>query len=164
MDDIVFTEGIPMSQLLPEAIDGDTEGMHSHPSVMALSAFYRAFNQRDLQAMERAWWHDDAASMSNPLGGIARGWPAIRQIYARIFGGNARVHVAFHDYSLHDAGDVFYAVGRERGTLVRGDTSLTLAIRTTRLFRLMDGAWKQVHHHGSFEDPQLLAAYREAVR
>lgn len=34
------------------------------------------------------------------------------------------------------------------------------AIRTSRLYRRIDGAWRQVHHHGSFEDPALLAAYR----
>lgn len=153
-----------MSSMLPEAIDGEVTGFDAAHLVGALNTFYRAFNQRDLSAMEQSWWNDDAASMSNPLGGIARGWPAIRAVYARIFDGKARVQVAFHDYTLHEAGELFYAVGRERGTLVNGDTRLAVAIRTTRLFRRIDGAWKQVHHHGSFEDPQLLAAYREAVR
>lgn len=153
-----------MSHSLPAAIDGEVAGIEPAQPLAALNAFYRAFNQRDLQAMERNWWNDDAAAMSNPLGGIARGWPAIRAVYARIFGGKARVQVAFHDYTLHEAGELFYAVGRERGTLSGGDTQLVLAIRTTRLFRHIGGAWKQVHHHGSFEDPALFAAYREAVR
>lgn len=153
-----------MSNPLPPAIDGEVEGIEPNQPLAALNAFYRAFNQRDLQAMERSWWNDEAAAMSNPLGGIARGWPAIREVYARIFRGGALVHVAFHDYTLHETGDVFYAVGRERGALVSGDTRLTLAIRTTRLFRRVDGVWKQVHHHGSFDDPALFSAYREAVR
>ena len=153
-----------MSHPFPTAIDGDVAGLETDHPLAALNAFYRAFNTRDLHAMEQNWWRSDAASMSNPLGGIARGWPAIREVYARIFGGKAQVRVAFHDYTLHEAGDMFYVVGRERGTLESGDTRLALAIRTTRLFRRIDGAWKQVHHHGSFEDPDLLAAYREAVR
>jgi ketosteroid isomerase-like protein len=153
-----------MLNTLPVAIDGDITGLELTQPLAALNAFYRAFNQRDLQAMERHWWNDGDASMSNPLGGIARGWPAIREVYARIFNGKARVHVAFHDYTLHEADDMFYAVGRERGTLVNGETHLALAIRTSRLFRRIDGEWKQVHHHGSFEQPELLAAYREAVR
>ena len=158
-----------MSHTVPTAIDGDVDGLEAGHPLAALNAFYRAFNTRDMHAMEQNWWRNDAASMSNPLGGIARGWPAIREVYARIFGGKAQVRVAFHDYTLHEvglheAGDMFYAVGRERGTLVSGDTSLTLAIRTTRLFRRIDGAWKQVHHHGSFEDPDLFAAYRKAVQ
>lgn len=27
----------------------------------------------------------------------------------------------------------------------------------------IDDVWKQVHQHGSFEDPEWLAAYRETV-
>lgn len=63
-----------------------------------------------------------------------------------------------------EAPEIFYAVGRERGEFRRGDTVLKLAIRTTRLFRLLAGHWRQVHHHGSFDDPELLARYQEAVR
>lgn len=153
-----------MSLLLPSAIEGHETNLDPAQPLAALSAFYRAFNHRDLDAMARNWANDAAASMSNPLGGIARGWPAIRAVYERIFGGHARVQVAFHDFTLHEAGDFFHAVGRERGTLVNGDTRLELAIRTSRLYRRIDGAWRQVHHHGSFDDPDLLAAYREAVR
>lgn len=153
-----------MSLLLPSAIEGHETNLDPAQPLAALSAFYRAFNHRDLDAMARNWANDAAASMSNPLGGIARGWPAIRAVYERIFAGHARVQVTFHDFTLHEAGDFFHAVGRERGTLVNGDTRLELAIRTSRLYRRIDGAWRQVHHHGSFDDPDLLAAYREAVQ
>jgi ketosteroid isomerase-like protein len=79
-----------------------------------------------------------------------------RLVHQRIFHAPVRVEVEFHDYTLHRAGDVFYAVGRERGT--------KLAIRTTRVFRRFDEVWRQVHHHGSIDDPQLLGAYQRAVR
>jgi SnoaL-like protein len=54
-------------------------------------------------------------------------------------------------------------VGRERGRFERGPVGLDLAIRTTRIFRRAGGRWRQVHHHGSIEDPTLLGAYRQAV-
>jgi hypothetical protein len=38
-----------------------------------------------------------------------------------------------------------------------------MAIRTSRFFRLVDGQWRQQHHHGSIDDPALLAAYQAAV-
>ena len=153
-----------MSTQLPAAIDGDETGLDPASPQAALSAFYRAFNGRDIDAMARNW-HDGAdAAMSNPLGGIARGWPAIRAVYRRIFEGKARVRVEFHDYTLHEAGDMFYAVGRERGLLERDGLRLEPAIRTSRLFRRIGGSWRQVHHHGSFDDAALLAAYQEAVR
>ncbi|HXS04495.1 MAG TPA: nuclear transport factor 2 family protein [Rhodanobacter sp.] len=153
-----------MATRLPSFIDGTDTGLGADHPLTALARFYRAFNQRDLDAMARNWNDDDTVSMSNPLGGIARGWPAIRAVYGRIFAGNARVQVAFHDFTLHEAGDLFYVVGRERGTLDKGSTHLDLAIRTSRLYRRVDDAWRQAHHHGSFEDAALLAAYGEAVR
>jgi len=158
-----------MPTQLPTVIDCNETGFDADSPLAALSAFYRAFNSCDIEAMARSWQHGDDVSMSNPLGGIARGWPAIRAVYQRIFEGEARVRVMFHDYTLHrvgpgEAGDMFYAVGRERGTLEREGLRLEPAIRTSRLFRRIGGAWRQVHHHGSFEDPAQLAAYREAVQ
>src|SRR6185312_15624259 len=117
----------PMATRLPSFIDGTDTGLGADHPLTALARFYRAFNQRDLDAMARNWNDDDTVSMSNPLGGIARGWPAIRAVYGRIFAGNARVQVAFHDFTLHEAGDLFYVVGRERGTLDKGSTHLYLA-------------------------------------
>ena len=65
---------------------------------------------------------------------------------------------------LHEAGDVFYVIGRERGELDVNGRRMPLAIRTTRIFRRdADKRWRQVHHHGSIDDPHVLAAYQDAV-
>jgi ketosteroid isomerase-like protein len=131
----------------------------------ALSEFYRAFNTRDLALLETDWAQSDDAAMDNPVGGIKRGWAEIRSVYERIFTGAAQVQVEFFDYTLHETAELFWAVGRERGTLTRGDLQLQLAIRTTRLFRRDEsGRWRQIHHHGSIDDPDLLARYQAAVR
>lgn len=129
----------------------------------ALEQFYAAFNGRDLALMAENWAQTDEIALDNPLGGIRRGWADIRPLYERVFSGPAVVYVAFHDYTLHVAHDLFYAVGRERGHFRSGDTELALAIRTSRVFRQFEGRWKQVHHHGSIEDPALLARYQAAV-
>lgn len=131
----------------------------------ALAEFYRAFNGRDLALMEQNWDSSPAAVMDNPLGGIMRGWPAIREIYQRLFSGEARVAVEFFDYTLHEAADAFWAIGRERGALQQsGRPDLPLLIRTSRLFRRDGGRWRQVHHHGSIDDPKLLDEYQARVR
>lgn len=130
----------------------------------ALSQFYHAFNTRDIELMELNWDSSDEVAMDNPLGGIKRGWPEIRAVYQRIFSSEARVQVEFYDYTLQSYGDVFIAVGRERGKLFRDGNTLELAIRTSRIFRWTDSRWRQVHHHGSIDDPQLLARYQQAVR
>jgi len=40
---------------------------------------------------------------------------------------------------------------------------MNLAIRTSRIYRMSNGKWRQIHHHGSIENPKLLAIYQETV-
>jgi ketosteroid isomerase-like protein len=47
---------------------------------------------------------------------------------------------------------------------VSSSTKVNLAIRTSWIFRRVGGRWRQTHHHGSVDDPQLLSAYQQAVR
>jgi ketosteroid isomerase-like protein len=144
-------------------ITGREVAGNDNEPVQALAQFYRAFNSRDLKLMAQNWDDSDEAAMDNPLGGIKRGWPEIRSVYEAIFAGAAQAQVEFYDYTLHVVGDAFYAVGRERGTFEIPGKKLDLAIRTSRIFRRTGGRWRQVHHHGSIDDPQLLGAYQEAV-
>lgn len=129
----------------------------------ALIAFYRAFNGRDLAALANNWEAGDAPSMDNPIGGIRRGWPAIAEGYRRLFDGPVKVYVAFHDFTSQGGADWHLFVGRERGSYEVGAQQFDLRIRTTRWFVKRDGLWRQLHHHGSIEEPQLLAAYQTAV-
>jgi hypothetical protein len=59
---------------------------------------------------------------------------------------------------------VLWVVGRERGQLTANATTVELAIRTSRLFRRVGSPWRQIHHHGSIEDPDMLARYQTVVR
>ena len=83
--------------------------------------------------------------------------------YESIFSGPAKVHVEYFDYTIHDTAEMFYAVGRERGYFRLGGEEVILAIRTSRIFGKVGNRWKQVHHHGSIEDPQMLAQYQSVV-
>jgi hypothetical protein len=140
---------------------------HEEP-IQALAQFYRAFNERDLALMAENWDTSLDVAMDNPLGGIKRGWHDIKAVYERIFRSPHKVTVEFQDYTLHVFNDVFYAVGRERGRLESHlearETRLNLNFRTSRIFRRVVGTsqWRQVHHHGSIEDPQLLSVYQSA--
>ncbi len=129
----------------------------------ALIEFYRAFNTGNLELMSNNWEHAEEASMSNPLGGVKRGWASIKEVYENIFNGQATVYVEYYDYSIHHTGQMFCAVGRERGTLQLAGRKIDLAIRTSRIYRMNNGRWRQLHHHGSMDNPALLATYQEAV-
>lgn len=145
------------------AITGkEDQGQLSSP-YQALVQFYCAFNSGDMKMMSENWAQSDDVAMDNPLGGIKRGWAEIGEIYRRIFDGAAEVYVEYFDYTIHETAEMFFAVGRERGFFRLGGEEITLAIRTSRIFQKFDSHWKQVHHHGSIEDPQLLAKYQAAV-
>lgn len=143
------------------AITGAEYGEPNTP-LGALSEFYRAFNTRDLNLM-RENWRTEECVLDNPLGGIRRGWKEIEPLYERLFSGAVCVQVAFFDYTLHIGEDIFCAAGRECGTFEKGDQKLELDIRTSRIYRFVGERWRQIHHHGSIEDPKLLARYRTAV-
>jgi ketosteroid isomerase-like protein len=116
-----------------------------------------------MPTMEKNWANSEEIAMDNPLGGIKRGWEEIRPVYERIFNGPAEVYVEYYDYTIHEAEEIFYAVGRERGYFHLGGNDVNLAIRTTRIFQKTAGRWRQVHHHGSIDDAELLARYQAAV-
>lgn len=150
-------------QIVQPPITGTETPTDPSQPFFALHQFYRAFNGRDLMGMANNWAQCANIAMDNPLGGIKRGWLEIGDVYARIFNGPARVYVEFHDYTLHTTQDMFYAVGRERGALDLGDDRIDLHIRTSRIFHKLNGRWRQVHHHGSIDDPALLQRYQALV-
>ena len=129
----------------------------------ALIEFYRAFNGGNLDLMSMNWEQTEQSSMSNPLGGLKRGWKSIYEVYERIFNGTAEVYVEFYDYTIHLSGEMFIAVGRERGYFRQGNKKIDLQIRTSRSYQLKSGRWKQIHHHGSIDNPELLKQYQTAV-
>jgi hypothetical protein len=149
---------------IEEPITGRGELTDITEPKQALVQFYKALNGRDLALMEQNWDSSADAVMDNPLGGIKRGWAAIRRTYEELFSTRATFSFEFWDYTLHRDGNVFWAVGRERGQLIVDGDTLDLAIRTTRVFRWTTDRWRQVHHHGSIEDPDMLARYLAAVR
>lgn len=129
----------------------------------ALISFYKAFNFCDMNLMQKVWLDSEEASMNNPVGGIMRGWDKIESIYDKIFNGKAKVYVEFYDFTLHSTENMFLVTGRERGYFENENTKIDLAIRTSRVFIKRNDGWKQIQHHGSIDNPELLKKYQEAI-
>lgn len=129
----------------------------------ALVNFYTAFNNQDFALMKNNWLQTNEASMSNPLGEIKREWKNIKEIYKKIFNGNSHVYVEFYNYTIHTTKDMFIAIGHERGSLEINNSKVDLAIRTSRVYKLHKNQWKQIHHHGSIDNPALLNTYQLAL-
>ena len=129
----------------------------------ALIEFYKAFNTRDLAALAVNWEQGDGPSMDNPMGGIRRGWQSISEGYMKLFDGPAIVQVKFHDFTSQGGDDWHLFVGREVGTCTTPHQRMDVRFRTTRWFTRRRGAWRQLHHHGSIEEPKMLAAYQKII-
>src|ERR1035438_3427937 len=101
---------------IQKPITGSEElGGLSQPQ-QARAHFYRAFNTRDIKMIGDNFADSDEIAIDNPLGGIRRGATKPHKMYEAIFKSPADVHVEFWDYTIHRTEDVFWAVGRERGT------------------------------------------------
>ncbi len=131
----------------------------------ALKTFYHALNGRSLDLFRQTWLDDPLIQLNNPIGGIRRGIEPISAVYARLFEGPVRVQVELHDIVEYASSEMVVFAGRERGTYEHGGSSFPLDIRTTRIFLYAPacGGWRQIHHHGSIDQPERLAQYQQAV-
>lgn len=144
-----------------DAVTGNEEVFFSDEH-KALVEFYKAFNTQDIVLMEKNWSVDEGV-MDNPLGGILRGWEHIQEVYKKIFFGEAKVYVEFYDYSIYVKQDLFIAIGRERGQILKNGKNISLDIRTSRVYAKEKGIYRQLHHHGSITDAKLLENYQKLV-
>lgn len=144
-------------------ITGYEDGPGDGSALDALVSFYRAFNTRDLAGLSINWLDGMRPSMDNPIGGIRRGWASIREGYEKLFHGPAEVKVTFHDVTSEGGADWHLFVGREKGICTVAGSTIDLRIRTTRWFVKSESLWRQLHHHGSIEEPGMLASYQRAI-
>ncbi|MBY5485333.1 hypothetical protein E0H36_17825 [Rhizobium leguminosarum bv. viciae] len=151
-----------MDRHLTEVNGGET-AQDDGCALDALIRFYRAFNAGDLKGLEQVWLGGSDPSMDNPIGGIRRGWDQIADGYSTLFKGKTKVQVTFHDFTSQGGDEWHLFVGRERGVCQTATETLDVAFRTSRWFVRKDGGWRQLHHHGSVEDPQMLAAYQKLI-
>ena len=131
-----------------------------------VESFYYAFNQRDMGVFAKVWAEHELIQLNNPLGGMLRGYEPISELYRGIFNGNARVWVELHDIVEFQSDAMAVFAGREKGEFAKGELTIPLSIRTSRIVQWMGAGtgWKQVHHHGSIDNAQLLVEYQTAVR
>lgn len=94
--------------------------------------------------MPRCGLEHELIQLNNLLGGILRGYEPIAALYGKIFDGSARVWVELSDIVESETDDMVVFAGREKGEFSRGDKSLALSIRTSRVVQWFGPAlgWK----------------------
>ncbi len=117
--------------------------------VDANAAFYEALTNRDMSAMERVWFPADWVECVHPGTGAVRGWDAVRDSMAMLFGAAGTLMVAATDVHVHLLGEVAW-VGCEERIATRNDGRMVSSVaHATNVFVMHDGVWRLVVHHAS---------------
>ncbi len=111
----------------------------------ANTAFYEAFEGRDLDAMSDVWEHSDRVACVHPGWAILRGWGAVSASWFALFDGPQRLQFIVTDEQVAVTGDLAWVTCNEN--LIDGGTAQ--AVAATNVFARSEDGWRLVHHHGS---------------
>jgi ketosteroid isomerase-like protein len=108
-------------------------------ALAANDAFYRAFNQKDMAAMERVWVSTPDITCIHPGWNLLRGRDAVMESWRNILANPEQPRLVSGGASVILAGDLALVLCRE---LVGG-----APLAATNVFIREDGDWRLLHHH-----------------
>lgn len=115
----------------------------------ANAAFYRAFEKKDLAAMQKVWSHGIASICVHPGRGELKGWDAIESSWQKIFKNTAYLEIDTKVITVNRSGDLAYVVLIEKVLQVAQRRQQKAESMATNIFERMGQDWYLVHHHGS---------------
>ncbi|WP_420451510.1 nuclear transport factor 2 family protein [Ilumatobacter sp.] len=121
------------------------------PVRAANGAFYRAHEERDLDAMAEVWHRSERAVCVHPGWPVLRGWDQIAESWRRIFAGPGRNQFLLTGESFDVGADRAWVTVEEN--LVDGDRMV--AVSALNVFALVPDRWAMVAHHASPIVPML---------
>lgn len=124
----------------------DAAGNGDVAAVLAANeAFYRAFEQADLDAMSDVWEHRDDVSCVHPGWPVLRGWGAVSASWMALFDGGERLQFILTNTSVSVEGTMAWVVVDEN--IISGASHST--VTAINVFCQREGTWRMVAHHGS---------------
>ncbi|MEM7064414.1 MAG: nuclear transport factor 2 family protein [Cyanobacteria bacterium P01_B01_bin.77] len=115
----------------------------------ANQTFYRAFEKKDIEAMEAICSKGIDSLCIHPGRKALKGWEAIRQSWLQIFKATRYLEIDLDVMSVEVSGDLAYVVLVEKVMQISGSRRLEAKSMATNTFERMGGQWYLVHHHGS---------------
>ena len=113
----------------------------------AEAAFYKAFEQGDLEAM-MAVWMDDQISCIHPMGTLLSGPQSVRNGWQQLFTDFNSMHFQNETQQQTRSQDLSIHVVIEN-IYLQGDTSPRPPILATNIYRKTDSGWRMIEHHAS---------------
>ena len=112
-------------------------------------AFYRAFEKKDLGAMEKVWSQGTASICIHPGRTALKGWPAIRTAWGQIFSNTRYLEVDVEIVSLTIQGELAWVVAVENVLQISDGRRLDAQSMATNILEKLGDRWYLIHHHGS---------------
>ena len=125
----------------------------------AATAFYQAFEARDLDAMMAAWAEDEDIVCVHPGGTRLVGYDAVRQGWEQLFAGDTRLAFRLDQVVVIETVGLAMQSAIEHVTAGKGGDSSGIAVCTNIFLRTPYG-WRMVMHHAS---PAPAVPMAEAV-
>ncbi|ARV62908.1 DUF4440 domain-containing protein [Nostocales cyanobacterium HT-58-2] len=118
--------------------------------VLAINeAFYRAFEKKDIEAMDAVWSQGTGSLCVHPGWNVLRSWKEIRSSWVNIFKNTAYIEINTSIIAVEVREHIAYVVLVENVLQIINGRRLEAQSMATNVFELLGGKWYLVHHHAS---------------
>ncbi len=121
----------------------------THSILAANQAFYRAFEKKDIDAMEQICSQGTDTLCVHPGRSSLKGWKAIRNSWVQIFRATNYLEIETEIVSVQENGDLAYVVLVEEVMQVSRGRQVKARSMATNIFERLGDKWYLIHHHGS---------------
>lgn len=112
-------------------------------------AFYQAFEQLDLNALELIWSKSPSVTCIHPGRAALRGWDQIRFSWDQIFRNTKQLEIAVEPMAVELRESMAYVILLENLVQVVPDKRMEVQTLVTNIFELEEGNWMLLHRHSS---------------
>lgn len=125
----------------------------------ANDAFYHAFENLDIQAMERLWNRGSYVQCFHPGWSALRGWDPVMTSWRRIFENTEEIRFLLSEVKVEIRQPLAWVTMYENITSKVGEEMVSGVVLTTNIFQRLSEGWFLIHHHGSnvVQPPAQLA-------
>jgi len=124
--------------------------MKNEQSIIAANeSFYKAFNARDLDAMENVWGSHEKVTCVHPGWVPLSGLKPIIDSWEGIFKNSGNMDIQITNISVIESENLAWVSCVEKLYTIATHGVLASKVFSTNLFQLNEGNWKMIMHHAS---------------
>ena len=112
-------------------------------------AFYRAFEKKNIEAMEQLWSKGSGSLCIHPGRSALKGWDDIRRSWVQIFKNTQYLEIDIDLVTTEVNSTIAYIVLTETVRQVIRRRQMVAKSTATNIFEKMGDRWYLIHHHGS---------------